>query len=352
MKRPYSSYLEDVIYRTPPCEVDLGGSTPPFPYGAGYFNEVKVNLQNSAQMPETQILKELIGKKIGLGAENITFSVGSSMALLQALAAVTKTGDTILIEDPQYEPFLAQSRFLGLKIKLFKRTGDEEKDFLSLKRKAKGVRLVLLSNPHSPLGQRYGKAFFEQLLKLFPICIIDEVFEPLFSGGELTVLPGNNSKGLISLHSFTKSIGLGNLRLGVIRAHADVIHNCNLQATNFHIDVPNMSILYAQHAFRNWETIIQTLGAAADRGRSSVQDFYQKHPKYLSHNFERGFFGMLKVPSRFRTGERFSKEVLEQTGFYLRPGKLFNLPQWVRFHIFTSTAQSEKLWTYLGRQYN
>ncbi len=139
-------------------------------------------------------IKKWLRKRYEWHIENdwIVFSPGIVPALNICTLAFTEPGDKIIVQPPVYFPFFNAVTDHKRKL-LFNRlketNGQWSIDFDDLERKASlGVRMLLLSSPHNPVGRSWSK---EELEKLSRICldyniliISDEIHADL-------VLPGH-----------------------------------------------------------------------------------------------------------------------------------------------------------------
>lgn len=130
----------------------------------------------------------------------ISFSPGIVPALNICTLAYTEPGDSIIVQPPVYFPFFTAVKDHGRKIlfnRLKEKNGCYSFDFADLEKKAKrGAKMLILSNPHNPVGRTWKK---EELLELADICkkyriliISDEIHSDL-------VLPGFEHTPLASL---------------------------------------------------------------------------------------------------------------------------------------------------------
>lgn len=326
MKRPYASYLERLQSETEPVEFNLAGSTPPLdPRWAR--RPFTLEQTESWKLPATETLKALLMERLGEG--DLTLVPGASQAMMQALAAVTARGDTVVIETPVYQPFVAAAEFLGLRVRFFARTGDFERDLANASKAARGARALVVSNPHCPTGLLYSAAELGRLARLGPRLIVDEVFLPLFDEGRATRLL-RLPRGAVALSGLSKSLGLSALRLGWVRADRRTIADVKRVGLNFHIEMPSAPLQIAVEAVRAWDEITGPLRALADQNRAVVRGFAERHPDAVPFGFERGFFFALKTPRR--DDKAFTRAMLEH-GFRLRPGSQFAMPGHVRLNV-------------------
>ena len=325
--RATSSYLY-TIRNDSPIRIHLGGSTPP----------ILQTAQQCLLAQRTQLAAEMTAeiKKIltqGLGCENVELVPASTQACVQVLAAITEPGDTILIEYPTYEPYLAAAKFLNLKIKRFKRTGDPQKDLADIKKQSSKAHVILLSNPHCPTGMVYDADFVNQLQKLKPFLLLDEVFLPLTKDGKLTQIKSWNKK-TISISSLSKSTGLGEIRFGWVTGTPDVLDRVRKVGNHFHSQLPTPILTPALHALRNFSTILAEINVLANQNRPILQQSVLA--PHLSQNLQKGFFTTLKVPKGISSGKVFMQKLLQE-GILVRDGAHFEMPKHVRLHTLLPT---------------
>ncbi|MFN8210748.1 MAG: PatB family C-S lyase [Bacteroidales bacterium] len=108
--------------------------------------------------------------------EWIQFTPGIVPALNFATLAFSEPGDSIIIQPPVYHPFYPAVEAHGRKLihnLLTEAEGNWEMDFESLRKcAAGGPAMLVLSNPHNPVGRAWTR---EELKALVDICIENNV---------------------------------------------------------------------------------------------------------------------------------------------------------------------------------
>ncbi|WP_110113737.1 MalY/PatB family protein [Bacillus sp. CGMCC 1.16541] len=103
--------------------------------------------------------------------ESIIYSPGIVFAISMAIQAFTKQGDQVLIQSPVYTPFFEMVKLNERQVvenSLFLKDGHYEIDFADLEQKlANNVTLMILCNPHNPVGRVWTK---EELTKITKLC--------------------------------------------------------------------------------------------------------------------------------------------------------------------------------------
>ncbi|MDP4291453.1 MAG: PatB family C-S lyase [Bacteroidota bacterium] len=105
----------------------------------------------------------------------ILFSPGVVPVLFMAALAFTNPGDKILIQTPVYPPFydavLKNNRKLVFNPLILK-DNRYEIDFEDLDQKLDGTRMMIISNPHNPVGRVWTK---DELLEIGRLCLKHKV---------------------------------------------------------------------------------------------------------------------------------------------------------------------------------
>ena len=106
----------------------------------------------------------------------ITFSPGIVPALNELVRSLTKPGDKILLQSPVYPPFFQAIRNHGREVvnsQLCLANGRYTMDFADLEEKlASGVKMMILCNPHNPVGRVWER---DELEHLGQLCLAHDV---------------------------------------------------------------------------------------------------------------------------------------------------------------------------------
>lgn len=102
---------------------------------------------------------------------------GVVTAVSYAIQTLTSPGDQVLIQTPVYDPFPAVTQGTGrvlVESPLISRNNTYEMNFADLERKFQGgVRLMILCNPHNPVGRVWTR---EELQQLAQLCVRYHVY--------------------------------------------------------------------------------------------------------------------------------------------------------------------------------
>jgi cystathionine beta-lyase len=111
-----------------------------------------------------------------LEREWICFSPGIVPALNICTLAFTSEGDSIIVQPPVYFPFFSAVELHGRKLiynQLVESEGDWEMDFDNLQKCiAPNTKMIIISNPHNPVGRVWSP---EELTELAEICLKNDI---------------------------------------------------------------------------------------------------------------------------------------------------------------------------------
>ncbi|HET7299467.1 MAG TPA: aminotransferase class I/II-fold pyridoxal phosphate-dependent enzyme, partial [Oleiagrimonas sp.] len=102
--------------------------------------------------------------------DDIMLTPGTLPALSVAIEAFTQPGDGVIIQPPVYGPFAALAKAAGREVAanpLIETGGRYRIDLDHLERcAAEGARLLLLCNPHNPVGRVWSRSELEAMLDI------------------------------------------------------------------------------------------------------------------------------------------------------------------------------------------
>ena len=107
---------------------------------------------------------------------HVAFCPGIVPAISAAVQTFSSPGGAVVIQSPVYYPFAGTIRDCGREVvtnPLLEKNGEYSVDFADLERKIRDskARLMILCNPHNPVGRVYSA---EELMKIAEICLRNE----------------------------------------------------------------------------------------------------------------------------------------------------------------------------------
>ena len=167
-------------------------------------------------------LRELIGQRYGVTANDVTITTGACMALFTIYSTLLKPDDHVIVIHPNYPANIEITRSLGCNVELYKLNFSEgfrfnaEKMIAMLKPETK---LVNITYPHNPTGTMLSQQDLSLLAKACEAngtyLLVDETYGDLTWGPRLSHVCNLTPYG-ICVESLSKAIGAPGIRAGWI----------------------------------------------------------------------------------------------------------------------------------------
>jgi cystathionine beta-lyase len=227
----------------------------------------------------------------------ITQTPGVIPALDVAVNAFCNAGDKVIVQNPIYYPFYPVIENNGCRILLnpLKLSNNHyTMDFKDLEKKVKDPRakMIILCNPHNPIGRVWTR---EELKQLGEICIKDEILVVSDDVHCDLILPGNKfinfaaindefAQNSVTCTSTSKTFNLAGLKISNIVIPNDKLRQTykNTQA-NLGVGSPNlfavaaMETAYSHEICENWlDALLQYLNENLNFLKEFIEE---KHPQ-------------------------------------------------------------------------
>ena len=178
--------------------------------------------ENSAEEKAAEIAWFKRRYDLDVSPEEILYSPGVVDSIFFCVRSLTRPGDKVMIQPPVYGPFFrAVSMFDRTLVenRLIFEDGLWRMDFdLMEKQMADGVKMMILCNPHNPVGRVWRREELQQLLDIANrygvIVVADEIHADfnLCDHRHVRILSLDNADNCVMLTSATKSFNLAGLR--------------------------------------------------------------------------------------------------------------------------------------------
>ncbi len=270
--------------------------------------------------------------------EWISFSPGVVPAINISIQAFTNPGDKIIVQPPVYFPFFSAvkgNNRIMLENQLQYVNGKYYIDFDHLKSLIDNkVRLLILSNPHNPVGRVWSK---EELEKLVQICsenniiiLSDEIHSDLIFPGHkhipLASVSGQAADITISFFSPSKTFNLAGLSTSaVISSNEKLLARFNKFAETMHLNMGNIfGFVALQNAYNKGEEWLSQLLLYLSENMLFTKTFIRnKIPALQLVEPESTYllwidFGKLKQPNK-----EISRLLIDKAKVGLSDGRMF-----------------------------
>jgi histidinol-phosphate aminotransferase len=165
-------------------------------------------------------LRERLGAREGVGADNVILGAGSAELIDLAVRTFVAPGEEVLISVPTFSMYEARTRTAGGIPVMIPMTDDGAFDISALIGAiTERTKLVFLCTPNNPTGNRIAEADLRRILALGLPTVIDEAYyEFADDGRSLHFLVAEFPNALV-LRTFSKAYGLAGMRVGYALGH-------------------------------------------------------------------------------------------------------------------------------------
>ena len=273
------------------------------------------------------------------GAEQIVFTTGVVPAVSAVIKAMCQPGDDVLLQTPAYNCFFSSVRNneCGFaESPLVSARGRYGIDFEDLEKKAAApkTKLMLLCNPHNPVGRVWTR---EELLRIGEICLRHGVFvvsdeihcELTFAGHDYTPFASLSpafAKNSAVCVSPSKAFNLAGLQIaGIVAADADVRRRID-RAINVNevCDVNPFGIEALMAAYNEGEGWLDALRGYLYANYLHMQQFCQEQlPQFPLARLEGTYLVWMDCRALGIPSHELEKQLVDEARLWLNAGTMY-----------------------------
>lgn len=270
-----------------------------------------------------------------MSKENMLYSIGIMPSISSIIRCLTDDGDEILIQSPVYHVFfhvIEENNRKVVENQLVYENGKYSIDFNDLEDKLSKVKMMILCNPHNPIGKLWSK---ENLARIGDLCskhdvilVSDEIHCDLTDNG-LKYNPfelSSNHKNTITCLSPSKSFNIAGFK-------SSIVHTKNKEflesiETQMHIDNSDSCNVFAPiaviAAYNESEEWLDELKYVLFENRFFVKKYLEEELPMIKLVESDATYLLwldcsgLKIPSR-----ELSDFLRKKQGLFLSPGVEF-----------------------------
>ncbi len=283
---------------------------------------------------------EAVASRYAVEPDQVTPTLGASLAITHALIALVRAGDHVVVERPTYEPLHRAPEILGAQVSRLERTFDDGwavvperlAQLLTSRTKA-----VLLSNLHNPSGVAIGADTMREIAELAArvgaMVLVDEVYLDFdFSiDTDVPVQPACKvAPNCISWSSTTKAFGFSSLRAGwIVSADPDAARAIRAATDYLHVYPPVATTALGSRVLRNAGSLQSKAQRVASAGRRVLERWIESESRvqWVPPTF--GITSVVKLPDRM-SDIAFAEHLRQRYETQVVPGSMFEAPGFIR----------------------
>ena len=198
---------------------------------------------NRYPTPHQWELKELIGKKKGIAAENIFLGNGSDEAIDLVFRIFCNPGkDKAVAIAPSYGMYKVAASINDVELKEVLLNEDFSLPVEKLIMEGKDAKVMFLCSPNNPTGNSFPVNEILSIAACFKgILVIDEAYID-FAEQESFVGAIANYPNIVVLQTLSKAWGMAGLRIGIAVADAEIIKVMSMVKYPYNLNVAGMEI--------------------------------------------------------------------------------------------------------------
>jgi cystathionine beta-lyase len=269
--------------------------------------------------------------------EWMSFTPGIVNAFNLAVMGLTKEGDEIIIQPPVYHPFFFAVNNHNRKLvenPLIDTEDGYVMDFDLLEQQAKTAKMLILSNPHNPVGRAWKK---EELMRLGEICIKNNVLVfsdeihcdlvmPGFKHIPFASLSEEFAQNSITAHAASKTFNLAGLATSTViipnealrKKYCDFVHSTEADMGNVFGKIATKA---AMEKGDEWHSqLINYIKGNID----FAYDFIKREmPKVRFHKAEATYMIWLNFKDYGISDAELNHKMIHEAGLGLNAGNIF-----------------------------
>ncbi len=259
----------------------------------------------------------------------IHLTCGASQAFLSALLATTNPGDNVAVIEPYYFDHVFAVKFsdLGLRsLPMIEIDGGWTVPMEDLNRVLPEVEVLVIVNPGNPTGKVIPDAVMMRILEMTAesgtYLIIDETYERfVFTGNTWHPWKDEHWKHVLTLGSFSKSLGMPGWRLGYLFGSADLLEQAIKVQDSVVICPPSPSQYLLREALKEQEWI-EEMSKGVSKRLELCRSALSSSSSLVWREAGGAFFTLAAIKSSMNA-QKAAMYLLDEYGIGTIPGSAF-----------------------------
>ncbi|HAF30952.1 MAG TPA: cystathionine beta-lyase [Bacteroidales bacterium] len=267
----------------------------------------------------------------------ISFSPGVVPALNMLVLALTEKDDKIVLQPPVYHPFfyaINNNNRQLVENPLVLKNGRYQIDFEDLEQKLRGAKMLLLSNPHNPVGSVWTKDELQKIgemcLKNKTLVLSDEIHSDLVFKPHQFVPMGSITKEIadntVSCIAPSKTFNMAALATSsVIISNKELKEKYDQILETIHIGMGNVfGTVASEAAYAHGDEWLNQLMEYLSKNLDFLENYLAKNiPQIKMIRPEGTYLVWLDCSNLNLKGKELTKFMIEEAGLGFNDGRIF-----------------------------
>lgn len=277
--------------------------------------------------------------------------IGSKEGIMHISMAFVNPGDEVLIPDPGYPTYASATSLAGGKARTYDLTASKGwlPDLEAIEAAGtENVKLMWVNYPHMPTGAKANIKFFDSLVSFAGrnniLLCNDNPYSFILNNEYLSILSADGAKDVaIELNSLSKSHNMAGWRIGMAASNKEYITTVLRVKSNMDSGMFLPMQLAAAEALGNDQSWYDNVNMVY-RERRVIAEKIMKATGCRIDETQTGLFLWGKLPENNNDCEKFSDDILNNTGVFLTPGFIFgkNGKGYMRISLCSKAEALEK----------
>jgi len=278
-----------------------------------------------------------IGKRSGVGRDNIYTTIGTSFANYIVMAALFEPDDEVIIEHPAYELLLSTAEHIGYSIKRchrrpennFNIDPDEIRTIITPK-----TKLIVLTNLHNPTSVYADDSVLQNIGLIGKqagahVCVDEVYLDAMFEQSPRSSF--HLDENIIITNSLTKIYGLSGLRCGWVLAQPAIVQKLWRLTDLMYVNHVHLAEQLSAAAFKHLDQIQLWARGILETNRCTLNAFLDERDDL---DCIRPGYGTVVFP-RLKNGdvEKLSDLLNNKYNTAITPGRFFEMPHHFRIGL-------------------
>jgi len=283
---------------------------------------------------------------VRVSPDRIIVASGSSTAMLLLFSALLEQGDEVILPNPYYPCYPNIIKYVGgvpVFVDVLEEEGFQYLPEMISPKVGSRTEGILINSPSNPTGNLLSGERMEEIARLSPLIISDELYHGLVYEGEVHTILEYTENAFI-VNGFSKLYAMTGWRLGYLIAPKEFIRPMQRLQQNLFISPNSFVQLAAINALREAESDVRRMRETYDQRRK----FMIRRLRELGFGImvePTGAFYILANAKRFSEDSyRFAFDILEKAKVGVAPGIDFgtNAEGFLRFSYARSMENIEE----------